>query len=834
MFQKTKISVAAAMLVGGVGLMAGSVQAQSTDQRVEITGSRIKRVDAEGSLPVTTISRTELEASGAVSVAEFVRLIPFAAAGNFRPQSGSSAQSFAEADLRALGGERTLVLIDGRRVPKGPMVGDAADLNIIPMAMIERVEILTDGASAIYGSDAIAGVMNFITRKNFQGVELSIGGTRPSVTGGDRNEGSMIMGITGPKGRMIAGASMTEREIIFAKDRPWPVNRGASVYGNNYTTFDAMGNDRFNFTAVPGGCTEPAFYTLGASCRYDFTTVAADEAATKATSVFARGDYQITDEWSGYLSGWASRVKSFGRYAPTPGNVVIEATSPNNPLVLGGLPGERVNLWHRFAAAGPRNTSTDNNYYNLTGGIQGRLFGIDVDAGMRRSDSQYYELGRNYIVRPIAQQFINDGTYNIVNPSQNSEDVLNSIKATINRDARFAEFEMFASGTMPLFKLGGGSAQLVVGTEYRKEIFFDRYDSLQEAGVIEGSAGNSAGGARKVAALYAEGLLPFTKDLEASVSARYEKYSDYGSDFSPKASVRFKPMPDLALRASVGKGFRAPSLPILTQKTTFSAESVVDPRSCVVLNPGEEDCQVNTFTIANPQLDSEKSTQFSLGLVYDVTRSVSVKFDYWSMKITGEISQVTAQELVDRDNGDDPRAIPAGLGVARNPAGVITRIDSGYANEGIIKTNGIDASVAASFGLGGFGRLRGEVRWSHVLKYDDDGFDFNGSIGQPQDRAMLITEWSMGPVAVAWNMNYIGRNEFQPNSSTDLRRQGGYTTHDLQLSYKTPIKGGNLVVGAVNIGEKLPSRYNFQGREFNFNLYDAYGRQTYVRYTQKF
>lgn len=818
-----------AVAFGGLVITAANGQVQPPAlERVEITGSRIKRVDIEGALPVTVISREEIEASGATTVAEFIRLVPFAQTGNFRPQSGSSAQSLAEIDLRGLGAERTLVLIDGRRAAKGPMIGDRVDLNIIPMAMIERVEILLDGASAIYGSDAIGGVVNFITKKSFQGIELMAGASRPRVKGGDRDEGHAIIGIQGERGRIIGGASFSSRDIIFSRDRPWPVTRGASVFGNNYTTLDANGNDQFNFTAIPGGCTEPNFYILGASCRYDFTAVAADEAEVKNQSAFVRGDYKITDNWTGYLAASVSRVKSFGRYAPTPAFVPISATSPNNPL-----PGQPVNLYHRFAAAGNRDNNTDNNYYNVNLGAQGVIGNVDVDFGVRRSDSQFYELGRNYIVRPLAQQFLNDGTYDVRNPSQNDPDVLNSIKATINRDARFLDEEVYGNATFRLFRMSGGDAQLNVGGEYRKETFFDRFDSLQEAGVIEGSAGNSSGGDRNIKALFAEFLMPITNTLEANLSARHERYSDYGNDFSPKVAVRWKPMANLALRASAGKGFRAPSLPILTQKTTFSAESVVDPRSCVVLNPGEDDCQVNTFFQANPLLDSEKSKQFSFGGVWDATDWLSLKADYWNVKIEDTIREIGAQDLVDRDNGTDPRPIPPGLGVTRNPQGVITRIDAGFANEGEIKTDGIDASIAGNFRLGAIGQIRSELRWTHVLGWEEGGFDFNGSIGQPKDRGMWINNWTLGSVSATWNINYIGRNEFQPNSN-DPRSVGSYVTHDLQVTWKTPIKGSELVVGVVNAFDKLPTRVNFDGREFNFNLYDAYGRTPYIRYTQRF
>lgn len=831
MFKKTKVC-AGVMLAFGGALMVGvpPVHAQPRLESVEVTGSRIKRVDAEGALPVTTISRAEIQASGAVTVAEFMRSIPFASSGNFRPQSGSSAQSLAEIDLRGLGAERTLVLIDGRRAAKGPMVGDRVDLNIIPMAMIERVEILTDSGSAIYGSDAIGGVVNFITRKDFQGIELMAGTSNPNLTGGDRDEGHAVIGVSGDKGRIIGGFSTSSRGIVFHRNMPYKVTPGASVFGNNYTTNDVDGNDLFNFTAVPGGCTEPNFYTRGASCRYDFTRVNANEAGVKNQAVFVRGDHEIAKDWSGYMAASVSRVDSFGRYAPTPGFIPVDINSPNNPLQ--GV--QAVNLYHRFAAAGNRDNSTDNNYYNINLGAKGTIGGWDTDFGYRRSDSQYYELGQNYIVRPLAQQAFNDGTYDVVNPSLNPQEVLNSIKATITRDARFKDEEFYANGTVGLFKMGGGTAQLNVGGEFRKETFKDQYDSLQEAGVIEGSAGNSAGGERDIKAIFGELLMPISQTLEASIAARYEKYSDYGSDFSPKLGVKWKPMPSLALRGSWGQGFRAPSLPILTAKTTFSAEDVEDPVSCAVLNPGGDDCQVNTYYISNPNLASETSTQFSFGGIWEATKWLSIKADYWNVKIDGSIVQITAQDLVDRNNGTDPRAIPAGLSVTRNPGGVITRVDAGYANEGTIKTDGIDISLTGTFALNNYGRLVSDLRWTHVLNFEEGGLDFSGSFSRPEDRAMWVNNWSLGDFSAAWNINYIGRNEFQPNSATDKRSVGSYVTHDIQFGWNTPIKGGSLVIGVVNVGDKLPKLVGYENRDFNFNLYDAYGRTPYIRYTQRF
>lgn len=833
MFRKTKVCTGLMFAFGG-SLALGSFPslAQQQLERVEITGSRIKRVDAEGSLPVTVINREQLDVSGAVSVAEFMRNQSYATSGNFRPQSGSSAQSFAGINLRSLGEARTLVLIDGRRAAKGPMVGDSVDLNVIPMAMIERIEILTDGASAIYGSDAIGGVVNFITRKNFEGIELMAGFHRPETQGGDRSESSAVIGVGGDKGFVLGGVARTHRDMVFTSQRPWGQQLGVSSFANNYRVSSSD-----PFIAVPGACTDTNFYlTAAGTCSFNFNAVAADEAEITNTSLFMNGEHQIAADWTGFMNGTISRVESFGRYAPTPAQLTVAAGSPNNPTGNAGP----ITLRHRFAAAGNRDTFTDNNYYNFITGVRGKLGSVDLEAGFRNSVSQYYELGRNYIVRPLAEQYINSGEYDIFFPSQNDPDILNAIKATINRDATYKEREFFGQASFNLFSMGGGAVIASLGAEHRKEMFRDQYDSLQEAGVIEGSAGNSSGGSRDVTSIAGELLLPVTKALEVNLSGRFEKYSDYGNDFAPKASIRWKVMPSLLLRASAGTGFRAPSLPVLTQKTQFSAESVLDPATCIAFGGPPATCgtttlvQVDSYDQANSQLDSEKSKQFTLGAVWDVTPTFSVKADYWNTKITDQIVQIGAQDIIDRDRGVDPRPIPPGLGLTRAGNGAILRVDTGWANEGTLKTDGIDLSVLFSYKLGAWGGMRHDLTYSRVLSYEEGGYDFNGSIGQPKDRAVIQNQWTMGGFDFAWNINWIGRNAGSPNNPDDDRVVGSYVTHDLQLNWTPPIKNGKLTVGVVNAGDKRPALVPFDGRNFNFYLYDSYGRTPYVRYTQRF
>jgi iron complex outermembrane receptor protein len=848
MHQRTKIAVAVTLAMSAMSAFAQTTEAPVAEsmQKVEVTGSRIKRAAAEGALPVTVVTRAQLEDSGAVTIAEFIRTSTFSTTGQFRPQSGSSAQSWSGANLRGLGSSRTLVLVDGRRVAKAPNVGDAADMNSIPMAAVERIEILTDGASAIYGSEAIGGVINIILRKDFDGVYVSVGKTNPDVKGGDRDEASALFGLTSDKGRFIAGVSHTSRDIIYVRDYPWGADKGASSYSNSfYTALDdgAGGKVRGGtFLGNAGNCNFPdqGFYlAANGRCRYDFNLVAADEAATATKSVFARAEYNISPDFTAYLTASNTNNTSFGRYAPVPDDILVKAGSVNN---LSKTPDQDVFLAHRFAAAGNRDTSTDGNLTDMAIGIKGTVAGFDIDVGTRRTVSKITETGRGFVVKGLATTAINSGAYNIVNPFANTEQVLRSITTTTGRDSQFASSEVYATATHDLFAMAGGTSALYVGAEHRKEVYADIYDSLSEAGEVLGSSGNSASGSRKVDAISAEWTLPFTKTIEGNIAARYEKYSDYGSDFSPKASVRWAPTRAITLRASVGRGFAAPSLPLISSKPAYSADSVIDPRNCMAdgsysaAECASEPLQINGLHIANPNLTSEKSTQFSFGGAWDVNQSLTVKADYWNTKITDVLSYIDAQTLVNRDNGDDARAIPAGLAVRRDPAtGSILQIISGTTNEGTLKYSGIDLAATFSHRYATLGRFRHDLTWSHMFKAETNGVDFNGHFGQPKDRVQLNNTWAvtafgLSGIDLAYNINMIGKN----GTDEDLR-VGSYVTHDIQATYAPSFfKGMKLSVGAVNIGNKQPELVTNSSKPFNYDLYDMYGRQVYFRLEQKF
>ena len=278
-------------------------------------------------------------------------------------------------------------------------------------------------------------------------------------------------------------------------------------------------------------------------------------------------------DWSLYMNAGVSRVKSFGRYAPVPSSPwpggapfipaptldgngdPIATSSPNHPAVRYPAAGYDASrpyfINHRFAALGPRDSNVDANTYDLLVGTEGRIGGIDLDFGIRQTETKFIDLGRNYVVGPIAQQFISSGRYDIYDPFSVDQATANAMITTINRDATFRLREVFGSGGMDVLEMTHGPLSIAFGAEYRDESYSDRYDSLSEGGQVVGSAGNSAGLGRNASAFFAEALIPVLPDLEIGLAARYDDYSDFGSETSPKISFRWQPLGNLTVRGSV-------------------------------------------------------------------------------------------------------------------------------------------------------------------------------------------------------------------------------------------------------------------------------------------
>ena len=860
MLKKTKITTACMLALGA--LIAPSVfaqQAASTDNQLVITGSRLKTAATEGASPVTIIDRTAIEASGQISVAELLRDSNFSSFGNTKPQSGNSAQALSDIDLRGLGSSRTLVLVDGRRISKAPFTGSVQDLNQIPLAAVERVEILTDGASAIYGTDAIGGVVNVITRKNFNGVQFNYGSGNPSIVGGDTKEMSLLMGTSGSIGRLFAGASLNKREMIYTRHQAGGDVLGISSFGNNYQKLNASGAPSGTRLPVPlFACNQGDFFNTNPgsasnSCSFNFNASAANEAAIGNKSLFVNGEFNVNDDWTVYSSMSASNIDSFGRYAATPVAITLAPTSPAYLAITGATPGLAaasplgLGIRHRMAAAGSRDTSTDSLVSSFMAGTRGTVLGdVNLDAGVRFEKYKYTELGRGYIVRPLLEASVNKvGGYNILDPFGNSAEVLNSVKATLARESIWDSQETFATVSKPLFKIDGRNVMALVGFEARTEKYSDQYDPQSEAGIIEGSAGNSSAGSRDVVSSFFEVSLPVLKDLELNVAARRDTYKNgpggNATANSPKLSARWQPMKTLTIRGSVSEGFRVPTLDILTQKPSYSADSITDNATCQSYGLTLTQCtnwggvagakpsiQIDGTVIANGLLGPETSNQKSFGVIFKPLDWISLTADAYNISIENRIANISAQTVINRTINPTLGPLPPAFKVTRDSAtGAITSVVRGAVNEGTVDTNGYDLSAKTDFKLGDMGKLQNLFQFSNINSYTiNDGENLIGYQGNPGKRWSLTNMWTYQRVQTALSFNHIAAQNLDETTATK-----SYMTSNLSVTYRHPTKT-TFSVGVRNLEGKLPELIGYDGRPWNFGLYDGLGRQVYFRLTQ--
>lgn len=908
--KKLAKSIRLALMFGGASMaVSGAAMAQDqsaedgaekAQERIQVTGSRLNRTDMEGALPVTVISREDLDASGDISVADFLRDTNFNSFGSYQSTSGSSGGGASQVSLRGLGASRTLILIDGRRAPTSPILGSGQDLNSIPMAAVERIEVLSDGASAVYGSDAIGGVVNIITRKDFEGVSFNYGVGRPTNDGGDTEEMSVVIGTATATTRVLIGASMNDRDVIFTRDRDYwydPSNTGGSTYSNNFgfkqdtghlTSIGAtnrLEHPEFG-TAVPGLCTngddsDLFFMADNGNCLYNHAATSANLTSVKNTSLFGRADHQINNDWNVYFSTSLNKVESFGRFAalpssPWPGGAIeIAPDSPNHPGNLNGynpnasdpyyqsIADQTLSLYHRFAALGPRDNKVENTMTNYDGGFQGMIGNVGVDFGVRYSNSRAINLGNNYVVAGLAQPLISNGTYNIYDPFtvydpetgaavEGSPSAL-GMTTTTNRDMFSTVKEFYANANFDLWEMGAGVASAAVGAEYREESYQDKYDLLSASGQVSGSSGASAGGDRDVTALYAEMLLPISETIDVELAGRYDDYSDYGSDFSPKIAVRWRPTDTLLIRGSFGEGFRAPSLSDLTSEPAFSAEYTSDEATCIALTgapcEGSSEVQVTTYSLGNVNLESENSKQYGLGVVWEANDWLNMSVDYYDIEITNSISSIGLRQAADCLRGvgtlcpsgiqqfQEGTVIPdptLGVGVmfaGNDVDNAIVGAQLGLVNIGSVETSGFDFNGRTNFDLG-WGLLTNNFQASYVTNYSSNGGDdFAGEYGYPDLRMSLNNALSVGDFSVNWNINYTADTTYA-TSSQDYHIPS-WTLHNVQVNYQAPWNA-TFTLGVNNLTDRDPADASLFGTSYDYYIYNPWGRVPYFRYTQNF
>ena len=874
MFERSKLSVAVktAISASAIGMASTALPVYAQDDpalvdevvdEVVVTGSRIKRAVGDEATPVSVISARDLEVSGYSNVADVLRNTTYNSFGSFRERSGSSFGQIALVDLRGLGPDRSAVLINGRRVPGNPFTGQSSvDLNSIPLTAVERIEILTDSASSVYGADAIGGVINFVMRSDYSGAEVSVGLMRPEAKGADEEQVKALFGASSDRGKVIASFEYFERAAIFDVDRDY-----SAVQVNGDTFGDTVGvsvggNTGFapGFAAAyPIGDCDPAVYAgifsspfgiPGKGCGFGYADISAQTGAVERYSTFVDASYQLTDEVNVYAENRYSRINSFGRYAPAVGffGVNEPARIANGLTPVDGANGQPFSAFHRFVAHGPRDDNTTRDEFDMVLGIEGTLAdgAISFDAFARHYYYSAAEEGNTYILQNILEDLVATGAYDVLDPlSPANADAVLASSATLTRDLDTKLNQLAVSFSGSVFDLPAGQIGWAVGGEWAEEDYNDNYDAQREAGNVIGSAGNSAAGDRNRKAVYGELLVPVIEGLELSGALRWDDYNDFGSAWTPSVNVRFNPTAAdwLVLRASYNEGFKAPNLTDLYSKLSQSFNDVTDFPQCESQGVAPADCptfQVENFAGGNPELQAEKSKAWNFGAVVTppFVDGLSLSADWFTIDTTDRATELRLGQLV---RFASEGIVPPGTEVVRGapgPQGGLGRlvsITNVITNAATYDVEGIDlrAQYAQDFD---FGTFEATASWSHFMKYDvqnsadDDVIDFITEDGYPENRMNLNARLTRDSFTVNYAMNFIGEH-----GDGEISDYDSWMMHDITLEYRSPWNV-DLTVGIVNFTDEKPvidsiGSYNDTITGY---LYDLAGRRFFARVQYNF
>ena len=915
-FQRKKVAAALACIagVGGAMAMSGALaQAVNPDVpsntrpearpdiRVEVTGSNIKRVEGEGALPVTVITREQIDKSGATTPMELLQQISAnnsVGAVNISNSVGATTLSAQTASLRGLGGGRTLVLINGHRIEgfPGEIQGvQGVTLSSIPFNAIERVEILKDGASAVYGSDAIAGVINFITRSDYTGAEVTgFYGAPTRGGGGEQWQGSASAGAGDlAKDRwnfFISGQYNEQRPLDqasrqFSNSSYRPEIGLIGVSSNTFpgnVLFPGAGRHVVNNssgTAVIGNspetCGQHNIFVnddiLGTNCFYDPSHDKGVEMIPedKSYSFFGSGKFQINNDWQLYGQGLytheetrliiqpgpISSAISYGPGGDLAAQITLQPTSPFYPhnLAAGfGVDGQPLDVRYRTFDNGNRDQTDTNEHWQGILGVKGSMFNWDWDGSVFYAEGTTVEhLNSGFQDYRLLLPLLNSGTVNLFGP--NTPDIVNQLRATnfvgdtISGRSKNYGAQVKTSGE--IWKLPAGPLAMAVGLEARKEELTQNMAEGIQSGFITGYGGEikNVSGERKQWAAFTEFNIPVVKTLEADVAVRYDHYSDFGSTTNPKYSLRWQPTRTLLVRGSYGTGFLAPSLyQLFTPNIAgLSQPGLTDPVRCPITNDQTFDCnaQFNVLFGGNPNLKPEKSEQTSAGVVFEPIPNVSMSVDWFKINLTDAIT-----------NGISPITILGDLAqfgglVTRDATGHISSILQTYINLGTVKIEGFDLEGHYRTPTTSWGRISLDGSGTYYTKYDNQQNDgsFVSQIGTayqqvvtgitPRWKQYVSATWDLGPwsatIANTYQTSYIDQ---QTDLDGNLRKVGSLSLWDLQGSY-TGFKNLKLTLGVKNLFDTNPPVSNQQSTfivGFDPSYYDPRARFVYGQVSYRF
>ncbi len=761
-----------------------------------VTGSNI-RSDSPPWVPESIFTRESVERSGADSLGDFFRNLPQNSGPTFTENQNDSLSPGGSAiALRGLSSDATLVLLNGRRLAPYPFAQNGitafVDLNSIPLAAIRQIDILRDGASPIYGSDAIAGVVNVRFLEKFDGALVNAGYGNTTDTDASEYRASIVSGYTDERRgfQAVVVADYFHRNSLFQTDRYFSRSidqrrQGGSSFlssvANPGTIFDPVTGDPLKVPADSDGMPAVEDFTPGRN-RFDRAPYQPLVPETERHGVYTHLQGRVAENVDLFAEFGYRNITTDQQLAPAPiegdaENIAVPATNPFNPF------GSDVLFRYRVTEAGPRIDQITTDAYRALAGVRVKLpnnwsmEGAFLYSETDSEDKTANNLSRSAVIAALADPdpataFNVFGAGNGINNPATIDSLL--VTTTRTGESRILGGDFKLDG--PLFALPAGQLATAIGIEYRHEQLDDHFDPFATSGGVIDLNSTSASGSRDVIGGFVEFYAPIISSemqipgidgLEAQFALRGDGYSDFGSTVNPKIGLAWRPVPDwLVVRASYSTGFRAPSLvQSSTGSLTFSQDLQDTTRFLVTGAPEDESSSIQILSGGNPDLDAEESDNFSTGLVFTPPMLPGFTFtaDFFRIKVENSVASLDPQFILDNESdfpGLVARAPASDADIAAGIPGNILLVNTQFQNLGFVKVQGVDIAAEYLSPPTRVGKFSLRLDAAFIDSFEQQASpaepvrDLAGTYLRPRARGRAQLGWRLGGFEAVGTFNY--------------------------------------------------------------------------------
>jgi iron complex outermembrane recepter protein len=795
---KTTLSSMLAVLLGSTMLTTVPVFAQDAETGADentdvlvVTGTRIRGLPEDGAVQAFTIDRNEIEETGAASLIEVLKELPVTGGGRgtFSTStagalSGDTPPGAASVSLRGLGASSTLTLINGRRASIAAFAQgqeNFIDVNAIPLAAIERVDVLPSGASAIYGADAVAGVVNYVLRDDFNGFEVqgSYGNSTADTDEGKTNLNA-VWGHSDDRQSIMLVADWYQRNALYDRDRAITANSVRPSQQGFYPSFNDLFLMFFDQIEEPedGGCaaSDEGFNSrLGEFCQVNNNAFVATDDELESLGLMGAYRFRINDQltwfndvlWSTNESRGTSSPANFSRTPVNPENpffpqtliddIVEEADFDNPGTVFSDFFGFPIFAWGKIPE--PRAVEVESETLRLTSGLtyeadNGWTYESAIVYG--RNESTQRGLSGLYLSQPFEDALMgnlcSDGSrvdalagdacsdtaglttlwYNpFGGQTEQDQAVLDAIRTKAERAGQSSLFQIDASASGEVFNWNGRNILGAFGVEYRAEDLEDvpsgdAVATNANPDPIVGFSSTSADADRTQWAAFAEFYVPVTDQLDLQLAGRFDSDSDFGEDFNPKVAFRYQPVEPLVLRGNWSTSFRAPSLAQTgagVRLTSFTVDCAIVPEACD--NDATADGEsLLSEELGNVGLQAEEAESWTIGAVFEPSPDFNISLDYWNIRHENLVG-IDEDDFIRRALAGEFTVVDVATGsLATGQPGV--EVDRGFVtdahipltNLGFQETSGLDVAATAYFDIGQYGTLAVLGDLGYLLEFE--------------------------------------------------------------------------------------------------------------------